>query len=143
MIQLNQVDNHSVIDVWAGVKPYIDRAIEGSSDTTTEYILGRIVDGDYKLWIGSDDDGKISYVGVTRLEYFAAVEKLACLVMYLAGDDLDNWAHLALASLESWAMDNDCDELRITGRPGWERVFKGDGFRKTHTILAKPLGEKQ
>jgi hypothetical protein len=140
MIALQSVPQNEVIEVWPQVRPYIDRVIESSNhDFTTEYILGRIADGDYQLWVGGD----YSYVGVTRLEYFDASEKLICLVMWLSGDDMPAWIDSALSQLESWAMDNDCDEIRITGRPGWERMFKKDGFRKTHTILAKPLGEKQ
>ena len=141
---LEGIPQHEVISAWPHVLPYIDRVIETSNgDFTTEYVLGRIIDGDYQLWVGSDDDGNVDYVGITRNEYFDASEKMVVLVMWLAGDDMHKWIDTAVAELESWAIDAGADELRITGRPGWERIFKKDGFTKTHTVLAKPLGGKQ
>ena len=132
-----------VVDAWQNILPYIERALErGNGDFTPEYIMGRVVDGDYQLWAGIDT-GDIQFVAVTRLEYFESSEKTVCLVMWLAGKNMTDWFEQVTAEIESWAITRGCNELRIIGRPGWERVGKQEGFRKTHTILAKQLGGRQ
>lgn len=137
MISLRRIDPTGIHLIWTEIRPYIERAID--DHVTVEYILGRIIDKDYQLWVG----GGMEYVAVTRMEWFEANDKLAVLIMYLSGEGMNDWVKDAMAQIETWAMQNDADEIRIVGRPGWERIFKGDGFRKTHTILAKPLGEMQ
>ena len=137
MIELREVDPGDIHLIWTEIRPFIERAID--DHTTVEYVLGRIIDHDYQLWIGGD----MEYVAVTRVEYFDATDKTAVLIMYLTGEGMSDWVKDALAQIESWATRHQVDEIRITGRPGWERVFKGDGFRKTHTILAKTIGEMQ
>jgi hypothetical protein len=137
MTPLREVDPEGIHLIWTEIRPFIERAID--NHTTVEYVLGRIIDNDFQLWIGGD----MEYVAVTRIEHFESIDTTAVLIMYLAGEGMSRWAKDALAQIESWAIQCGIDEIRITGRPGWERIFKGDGFRKTHTILAKPIGELQ
>jgi hypothetical protein len=137
MMSLQLIDRTDMAEIWPVAQPYIGRAMQGSpSDYTMHDIFGSIVDGEYQLWLGRVE-GELKYVGITKYEHFG--EKRSLLVMWLAGDDMNEWAHMAVSELEIWAKLKGIDELRITGREGWERVFKGDGFRKTHTVLAKPL----
>ena len=137
MTPLRHIDPVGIHLIWTEIRPFIERAID--DHMTVEYVLGRIIDRDYQLWIGGD----MEYVAVTRIEYFEASDTTAVLIMYLTGEHMRDWVKDALSQIESWAIQNEVDEIRITGRPGWERIFKGDGFRKTHTILAKPIGELQ
>jgi len=143
-MELTGIPDYEVVDVWPTVLPLINRVLDMSNgDYTAEYILGRIVDGDYQLWVGYMDNGAVLYTCVTRLEYFEATNKTALLGMWIAGDNMSEWIDGLLAELESWAIDVGADEMRCIGRPGWERVLKADGYKKTHTIFAKSLGVKQ
>jgi len=41
--------------------------------------------------------------------------------------------------LEGWAKSIGCEAVTIAGRPGWEKVLGGDGYRKAAVLLEKEI----
>ena len=136
-MSLYRVCPDEIVKLWEIARPYIKMAVDyQESDYELSDILGSIVDGEYTLWIGTVD-GETKYAGVTHIGCSASRQYLW--VSWLGGTDMDDWVHGAMAELEEIARGMDLDGIKIEGRPGWERLMKVDGFRKTHTVLTKRL----
>lgn len=61
-------------------------------------------------------------------------DKRTLYVWLMHGSRLQEWAHIAMASLESVAKHNRCNAVRFhTSRPEWVRLFQGDGLGWSHT----------
>ena len=41
--------------------------------------------------------------------------------------------------LEAWAKDQGCKKMELFARPGWEKVMKPKGYKKTHVQIEKEL----
>jgi hypothetical protein len=142
MINLSGIAHENAPKVWPDVLPWIKRALEYSADYTADGLLERIQNRDCQLWIGHERS-TIAYVGVTQLDFYPDVDKLVCLILLLAGDGFADWRQQALAEIESWAIVTGAREIRLHGRPGWERVLAPDGFSKSKVVLTKSLGGMQ
>ena len=44
-----------------------------------------------------------------------------------------------LALLRKFAKDNGCTIIESYGRPGWERIFKDDGFQQRFMFYELPV----
>lgn len=54
------------------------------------------------------------------------------------GEQTEPWTD-RVAILEDYAKHHDCRELYISGRPGWARVFKDQGYATKYVVVAKEL----
>lgn len=98
---------------------------------------------DYRKWVHERDaqcwvvihGGEVMCCGLTQIrdDRCKTCEAIAC-----AGEDAESWAHL-IEGVAFWAKSQGCKKLRLTCRPGWERVLGGEGFKKTHVMLDKEL----
>ena len=137
MIALSGIRAEDLSGVWNDIIPYIQRALEhGQGEFSLDAILDGILTREMQLWVGHEDE-KIVYVGVTQLEKFS--EKLICVIVLLSGDRVMEWLDNT-NELESWAMTQGADELRVMGRPGWKRVLDKIGYEHAYTVMVKKLG---
>ena len=61
-----------------------------------------------------------------------------CEITHLTGEGLREW-HAAFLEIEKWARSLGCVRIKALARPGYERVGKQYGLRKTHVMLEKDL----
>ena len=109
---------------------YIDAAVEYSDGKwTLQAVLERIARGEAQLWQGEH------CAGVTWFEYYPGK---MCLVLAFAGGDMGELLEL-LPTVEAFAHRENCQQIDVYGRGGWERVLKSSGYRKTSTICSKEL----
>jgi hypothetical protein len=136
-MHVSVVPKEHVPSVWDKVVPFI----EGAADYTngryaTEDVYNLIMQYDYLLWIVFDDDG-ICGAAVT---YFATYPRKRTLtVMFLGGDNGWAWKEALLATLNRWAADNECETIEASGRPGWARVLRSDGFTPLWQTFELPV----
>lgn len=141
MTHLGGILVEDVNDVWSSVAPYIENALEYSYGEYTIYdIYECLQDRSMQLWIGYEGR-HIKYVLITTIERFYSGKKI-CHVVALAGDGMEEWLESNESELQSWCMENNCVEIRITGRPGWNRVLDKLEYRQLYTVMAKTLPMK-
>lgn len=80
-----------------------------------------------QLWVVDDGEeikaAVLTSISSDRLKTFE--------VTHAAGRDRETWQHF-LGALGGWARGIGCKRIRVTARPGWERILP---LKKTHVIL--------
>ena len=61
--------------------------------------------------------------------------------VFLGGGDLDQLVDMHDA-VAAWAKAQGCDAATINGRPGWQRVYRGRGWKALATTLVKDFGPR-
>jgi hypothetical protein len=95
-----------------------------------------VMNGTHQLWVVSEGY-EVKGVVLTTIAYYP--QKKCLSLDFIAGDDGWEWKDLMLDALRKWAVYNNCDTLESVGRPGWEGIFKDDGFKKLGVAYELPV----
>jgi hypothetical protein len=96
------------------------------------------MDYDHTLWIAFDDE-TIKGAVVTN---FAHYPKKKYLVMsFCGGVELDTWKPAMLKLFQHYAFDTQCNGVEATARPGWAKIFKGDGHKALWQTFELPAAD--
>jgi hypothetical protein len=127
-------------DAWPTVGPLIALACARSSGKFLPQDVARAVaEGRFQLWVGIEGPKSGHAIHVMLLTRIATYPRLTvCELLACVGDDRVGWEHL-LDAIEHWAKARGCALVQPIARPGWERVLKERGYRKTHVMLEKDL----
>lgn len=110
--------------------PYFEAALAYTKGThTIDDIWEGVVAGRYHFWPG-EKSGII-----TDIEIYP---QRRVMHIFLAGGDLEELLEME-KSIEEFAKTIGCNSLSISGRRGWLRVFKTDGWEEICTTIAKEL----
>jgi hypothetical protein len=67
---------------------------------------------------------------------------MLCLDMvFCAGDEGMEWKTPMLKMLQHWAHDNDCERIESSGRIGWSKIFKDDGYKALWQVYELPVAD--
>lgn len=124
------------IDIWWGqLFPWIeDFCLYSQGSFDPPFILETIRSGFMQPWVVKKDE-KIIAVWLTEIRKTAVKE----FVMIVAtGQEMKEWADF-LPSLEKYAIANGCKKMVGVARPGWEKILKPSGYKKTHVQMEKFL----
>ena len=110
----------------------IEKALEAGGGThTVGDVVRQILAGDAQLW--EDEDALI----VTEINVYP---RKALVHFWLATGELDAVVRLSHRVLE-WATDTmGCDGATLSGRKGWVKALKGEGWNEMVTVMERPLG---
>ena len=90
------------------------------------------VESNMATWYAVRDDK--SFIADLVVKTLQEDDKRTLYVWLMHGSRLQEWAHIAMESLESVAKHNRCNAVRFhTSRPEWVRLFQGDGLGWSHT----------
>ena len=136
-MQVSAVPAEYVKQVWPDVKEYM----QGAADYTygrydVEDILDSVTDYDFTLWIAFNEAGIKGAVVTSFIDY--PRKRMLCM-QFCGGVDLEQWQAPMLELLQRWAKDNDCDGIESTGRVGWSKVFKSDGYKPLWQTYELPV----
>jgi len=128
MISVDAIDNR-----WSDISKLL--ACLEDDRVNIDNIYDKIVDGDWHLWVAFNDDKTIYSVAITCFVYYPLVTNVR--VVFLAGEHED-WADI-IRIFEEFAKINDCHEVEIKGRKGWERVLRDRGYELKSVTLMKRI----
>jgi hypothetical protein len=136
-MQVSAVPAEYVKQVWPDVIEYM----QGAADYTygrydVEDILDSITDYDFTLWIAFKEAGIKGAVVTSFIDY--PRKRMLCM-QFCGGVELEQWQAPMLELLQRWAKDNDCDGIESTGRVGWSKVFKSDGYKPLWQTYELPV----
>lgn len=118
------------------ILPHLERAADTTSGRyEVEDIIGEIYQGQQQLWVPIAEDGSIPGIVTTRVVQYP--RRTMMLGVFCAGDRLSEWMNPMLEMLHKFAKDNGCDGFEMSGRKGWERVLKPDGWKPAFTVYEK------
>lgn len=94
-----------------------------------EDFLSQIRDGTRQLWIAFD--GAVKAVMLTSVD---GDRLKTTRITHCAGGNMEEWAFM-FPWVAGWARENGSKRIEGITRPGWERVLKQYGMKKTHVVL--------
>lgn len=124
---------------WEKIEPFMEKAaVYTYGRYTSDDIYDSVKEHDYQLW-AAFEDGNFKGAVVTNVIVYPKRKLLA--MQFCGGIELKEWKVPMLALLQRFARDMGCDGIESTGRPGWSKVFKNDGFKEVWMSYELPIGE--
>jgi hypothetical protein len=129
---------HQLIDgLWPLIFPYLSKASEYTAGRyEPEDILEFTVSGDAHLWVVFDGD---DITGITVTRFWQYPRKKCLDVMFLGGENWDEWKNIMFDTLHRWAHDSGCAAIEASGRVGFARVFKSRGYTPLWQVFEFPV----
>lgn len=126
MMQVTMVPREHAKSIWPEVEEYLaGAALYTHGRYEVEDILDSILEYDHTLWIAFDEVGVAGAV-VTNFAHYPRKKYLV--MTFTGGRELEKWQAPMLKLLQHWAYDSQCDGVEGTGRLGWAKKFKSDGY---------------
>ena len=145
-MQLINIPIKKVDEVWSLVKKNIQEALSYSGNhTDSDFVYQTIQDGKFQLWIVWDKSKKTvqeQYNGVVVTEIIQRKLKQSCNIFIVTGKNRQQWQHL-ISVLEDFALKNECTNMELISRQGWEKIMEKFNYKKTHVVLEKTLIKKE
>ncbi len=121
--------------VYPVASKFIESACEYSCGEITEAnIYEQIVAGECSLILIYKDDCVVAAV-TAEVRTCPSGKRLLALST-VGGDYMDEWLEELKDNAKQWAIDSDCEDIYIIGRPGWERMLKQFNFSKAHIVMS-------
>ena len=136
-MQVALIPTEHVSNVWPRLTAHMAKAAEYTYGRyEPEDILDSLIQYEHDLWVAFEGED-IKGVTITRL---AQYPRIRCLDMvFCAGDEGMEWKDPMLSMLQHWAYDNSCDRIESTGRVGWAKIFKNDGYKALWQVYELPV----
>ena len=138
-MQVSLIPKDHVSVVWEDIKPYIAKAAEHTYGRyTVDDILDSIIQYNRDLWMAFDDGG-VKGIVITYMKNYP--QKLYLDLEFCAGDEGLTWKAPMLKVLQHWAYDNGCDGIESSGRLGWAKIMKNDGYKPLWQTYELPVAD--
>jgi hypothetical protein len=138
-VKVTLVPPDQVDSIWPAVVPYMEQAAKHTYGRyISDDILTALKNYEHHLWIAYDGQGIIRGAVVTALKHYPRL--LALDLAFLGGVEGMSWKDEMLRVLQCWAYDNGCDVVESSGRLGWSKIFKGDGYKPLWQMFELPVG---
>lgn len=118
--------------VWEKVKGHIQRALDRGSNYSLHDIRMGLCTAQMQLWC-SKNGAEIEAAVVTTIQNKGHLRW--CLILTAGGKNMEEWIQW-LPTMEDFARDNGCDEMRIYGRYGWAKMT---GYDVIYTKMTRQL----
>lgn len=133
---IGPLQEDAVRDAWPKVEAYLAAALERDGwKQGVEDVLADVASGQSGFYVVQDfESGDIlAAVVCDSVEY---PRSTVLNIGLLGGRDLYRWAHL-LGWFEAEAARLGCDTVRISGRPGWGRIFPD--YHESHRVFERKV----
>jgi hypothetical protein len=126
-----------VSGLWPNILPHISKAADYTFGRyEPEDIFEFVLNGEGHLWIVFEDK---NIVGITITRFWQYPRKKCLDMLFIGGDEGFSWKDLMLETLQRWSRDNGCDVIESSGRAGFARAFKADGYKMLWQVYELPV----
>lgn len=138
-MMVSLVPPEHAVAIWPQVRPHLVKAAEYTFGRyEPEDMLACVTDNGDSLWIAFDEQD-IKGAVITGFSFYP--RKKYVNMIFCGGEELDRWKKPMLEILQKWAFDTKCDGIECSGRLGWERIFKDDGFKFLWQTFELPMAD--
>ena len=145
-MKLVNIPSSNLDDVWSLVKKDISEALSYSGNhTDAQFVYDCVKENKMQLWVVWDKDKKTTidkYYGVVVTEIVKRKLIQSCNVFIVTGRQRQKWQHL-INVLEDFAIENNCTNMELIARKGWEKIMEQFDYKKTHVVLEKQIINKK
>ena len=132
-MRLREISPPGVLSVWPHARQYVMEAVRYEDPEYSELdIVNFLMSGVLTLFVMEGE--KIAGAVVVSIHEYPMTKR--CRIRWCGGEDMDDWIAL-IADVETWAAQQGCSSVRISGRKGWERVLPD--YAHAGVILVKRL----
>jgi len=131
--QIGGVPSERIADVWERVKPILERVVTPDTGYSLDDVMLELHDATAQLWIIED----FQAVVVTKI--LDRPTHRAFWVWFAAGDDVASWIDDFTELAEVFAKHMGCRYVEFSGRKGWAKFCKPNGYRVVLTTFRKDL----
>lgn len=138
-MEVSLVPPPMVQGLWPRIFPHLAKAAEYTFGRyEPEDILQYVMSGEAHLWVVFDGD---DIIGITVTRFWQYPRKRCLDMVFIGGDDGFSWKDPMLEMLQHWARDNQCEAIESSGRPGFARAFRDDGYRLLWQVYELPVAD--
>ena len=141
-MNLVNIPSSSIEEVWNLVKKDIAEALSYSGNhTDSDFVYDCVKENKMQLWVVWDKDKKTTidkYYGVVVTEIVKRKLIQSCNIFIVTGRHRQQWQHL-ISVLEDFAIENNCTNMELIARKGWQRIMEQFDYKQTHVVLEKPI----
>ena len=145
-MNLVRIPTSNIDDVWNLVKKDIQEALSYSGNhTDSDFVLETLKQQKFQLWIAWDKEKKTTkdkYYGVVKTEVINTKLRKSCNIFVVTGKHRQKWQHL-ISVLEDFALEQECNNMELIARKGWEKIMEQFNYKKTHVVLEKSITKKE
>jgi IS1 family transposase len=145
-MNLVNIPSSNLDDVWSLVKKDISEALSYSGNhTDAQFVYDCIKEKKMQLWVVWDKDKKTTidkYYGVVVTEIVKRKLIQSCNIFIVTGRHRQQWQHL-ISVLEDFAIENNCTNMELITRKGWQRIMEQFDYKQTHVVLEKQIINKK
>ena len=145
-MNLVQIPTSNIDDVWNLVKKDIQEALSYSGDhTDAVFVYETLKQEKMQLWIIWDKGQQTTlqrYYGVVVTEIIDRKLKRSCNIFIVTGRHRQRWQHF-IKIIEDFAEKNNCNNIELIARKGWEKIMNKFNYKKTHVVLEKEITKKE
>ncbi len=145
-MNLVNIPSSNLDDVWSLVKKDISEALSYSGDhTDSQFVYDCIKEKKMQLWVVWDKDKPTTlekYYGVVVTEIVKRKLIQSCNIFIVTGRHRQQWQHL-INVLEDFAIENNCTNMELIARKGWQRIMEQFDYKQTHVVLEKQIINKK
>ena len=121
---------------WPQLEVMLDSVPHTWRRWTKEHICQTIANDMMQIW-GIGEPPKATLIIMTTVNVFPAMRVLT--TVWAGGHMEDGMIELVDSTFEGYARINNCAEMEVRGRPGWEKVGKELGYTKDSVVLTRPV----
>ena len=124
--------------VWSQIEKYVDGAAKYTYGrfNTHDIKQGIIDKPEQQLWIAFDDT---QIYGFWVTEPFTYPQMKVLILHFIGGEKFKKWQTMALELTQKYARDHNCKIMESYGRPGWEKIWKDNGYKELFTFYELPV----
>ena len=145
-MKLVNIPSSNLDDVWSLVKKDISQALSYSGNhTDAQFVYDCVKEKKMQLWVVWDKDKPTTlekYYGVVVTEVVQRKLKRSCQIFIMTGKHRQKWQHL-ISVLEDFAEEQECQQMELFARPGWQKILQNYNYKRTHVVLEKPIIKKE
>ena len=145
-MQLLKIPVNKVDEVWSLVKQNIQEALTYSGNQTdVDFVYKTLQANNFQLWIVWDESKKTiqeQYNGDLVTEIIQRKLKKSCHIYIMTGKNRQQWQHL-IKVIEDFAEQEECNNMELIARPGWQKILQNYNYVRTHVVLDKPIIKKE
>ena len=145
-MNLVRIPSSNLDDVWNLVNKDISEALSYSGNhTDAQFVYETVKENKMQLWVVWDKDKKTTldkYYGVVVTEIVKRKLKQSCNIFIVTGRHRQKWQHL-INVLEDFAVENNCTNMELFARKGWQRIMEQFDYKQTHVVLEKQITNKK